>query len=187
MELPESYIPIDRRLAIARGVDLPARSSGAALFADISGFTPLTETLTRELGPQRGAEELSRQLIVIYSALIAQVEQYRGSVISFSGDAITCWFDDAERLEARDRRLGESDSAQASSLQPPASNLVEPLTAREREVLRLVADGASNGEIAEQLVIAVGTVKRHINNLFSKLGVQSRTQAVRAARDLQLF
>ncbi len=65
--------------------------------------------------------------------------------------------------------------------------LVEPLTAREREVLRLVADGASNGEIAEQLVIAVGTVKRHINNLFSKLGVQSRTQAVRAARDLQLF
>src|SRR3954471_22854036 len=95
MELPESYIPIDRRLAIARGVDLPARSSGAALFADISGFTPLTETLTRELGPQRGAEELSRQLIVIYSALIAQVEQYCGSVISFSGDAITCWFDDA--------------------------------------------------------------------------------------------
>ena len=95
MELPESYIPIDRRLAIARGVDLPARTSGAALFADISGFTPLTETLTRELGPQRGAEELSHQLIVIYSALIAQVEQYRGSVISFSGDAITCWFDDS--------------------------------------------------------------------------------------------
>jgi LuxR family transcriptional regulator, maltose regulon positive regulatory protein len=67
------------------------------------------------------------------------------------------------------------------------SQLPEPLTARECEVLRLVADGASNGEIAEQLVIAVGTVKRHINNLFSKLGVQSRTQAVRAARDLQLF
>src|SRR5258707_1278125 len=52
MELPESYIPIDRRLAIARGADLPVRTSGAALFADISGFTPLTETLTRELGPQ---------------------------------------------------------------------------------------------------------------------------------------
>jgi LuxR family transcriptional regulator, maltose regulon positive regulatory protein len=90
-----------------------------------------------------------------------------------------------ERREARDLR--REDLAQASSLQPPTSNLVEPLTAREREVLRLVADGASNGEIAEQLVIAVGTVKRHINNLFSKLGVQSRTQAVRAARDLQLF
>ena len=48
---------------------------------------PLTETLTKELGPQRGAEELTRQLIVIYSALIAQVDRYRGSVISFSGDA----------------------------------------------------------------------------------------------------
>src|SRR5262249_43706179 len=121
MELPESYIPIDRRLAIARGVDLPARTHGAALFADISGFTRLTETLTRELGPQRGAEELSKQLIVIYSGLIAQVEQYRGSVISFSGDAITCWFDDTERLEARDWGLGEGDGEQASSLQLPAS------------------------------------------------------------------
>jgi Cu/Ag efflux protein CusF len=48
----------------------------------------------------RGAEELSRQLIVIYSALIARVEQYRGSVISFSGDAITCWFDDVDGLAA---------------------------------------------------------------------------------------
>src|SRR5829696_437002 len=115
MELPESYIPVDRRLAIARGLDLPARTSGAALFADISGFTPLTETLTRELGPQRGAEELSRQLIVIYSALIAQVEQYRGSVISFSGDAITCWFDDT---------LGTGDwglEAENNSSQSPAA------------------------------------------------------------------
>jgi predicted ATPase/class 3 adenylate cyclase len=93
MDRPETYIPIDRRLALARGEELPDRSSGAALFADISGFTPLTETLTRELGPQRGAEELSKQLIVIYSALIAQVDRYRGSVISFSGDAITCWLD----------------------------------------------------------------------------------------------
>jgi len=93
MDRPETYIPIDRRLALARGEELPDRSSGAALFADISGFTPLTEMLTRELGPQRGAEELSKQLIVIYSALIAQVDRYRGSVISFSGDAITCWLD----------------------------------------------------------------------------------------------
>ncbi|HEX9369349.1 MAG TPA: tetratricopeptide repeat protein [Roseiflexaceae bacterium] len=94
MELPEAYIPIDRRIALAHGVDLPDRTHGAALFADISGFTPLTELLAKELGPQRGAEELTKQLITIYSALIAQVDQYRGSVISFSGDAITCWFDD---------------------------------------------------------------------------------------------
>jgi adenylate cyclase len=124
MELPESYIPIDRRLAIARGVDLPARTSGAALFADISGFTQLTETLTRELGPQRGAEELSRQLIVIYSALIAQVDQYRGSVISFSGDAITCWFDDA--AEHGDWRL----EIGAAPVQSPIANRQSPAALR---------------------------------------------------------
>src|SRR3954470_540715 len=128
MELPESYIPIDRRLAIARGVDLPARTSGAALFADISGFTPLTETLTRELGPQRGAEELSRQLIVIYSALIAQVEQYRGSVISFSGDAITCWFDNGG-WEFGDRGW-ESDSPAL----PPTPNSQLPTPAPLRAI-----------------------------------------------------
>jgi adenylate cyclase len=115
MEQPEAYIPIDRRLALARGEDLPDRTRGAALFADISGFTPLTERLAKELGPQRGAEELTKQLNVIYSALIAQVDQFRGSVISFSGDAITCWFDDNERLEARGLRLEESNLSQASS------------------------------------------------------------------------
>src|SRR5215211_6785815 len=115
MELPETYIPIDRRLALAEGEQLPDHTSGAALFADISGFTPLTETLTKELGAQRGAEELSKQLIVIYSALIAQVDRYRGSVISFSGDAITCWFDDTVRLEARDLRLEVTSDIQASS------------------------------------------------------------------------
>src|SRR5829696_3243911 len=124
MELPESYIPIDRRLAMARGVDLPARTSGAALFADISGFTPLTETLTRELGPQRGAEELSHQLIVIYSALIAQVEQYRGSVISFSGDAITCWFDDERRTTDDERRTTEvGDGLSPFVLRPSSASL----------------------------------------------------------------
>jgi adenylate cyclase len=89
-----TYLPIDRCHALAGGSQLPDRSSGAALFADLSGFTPLTNSLVRELGPQRGAEEISRQLNQIYSALVAEVHRYRGSVIGFAGDAITCWFDD---------------------------------------------------------------------------------------------
>src|SRR5262245_54490769 len=93
METLLAYLPMDRRQALARGVNLPDRTVGAALFADISGFTPLTETLARELGPQRGAEELTRQLNIVYDALIAAVDRYGGSVIGFSGDAITCWFD----------------------------------------------------------------------------------------------
>ena len=55
-ESPQAYIPTDRRHALARGVDLPRRTDGAALFADISGFTPLTEALVNALGPQRGAD-----------------------------------------------------------------------------------------------------------------------------------
>jgi len=93
VEAPGAYIPIDRRHARARGEDLPNRVHGAALFADISGFTPLTEALVQELGPRRGADELTLQLNRVYDALIAQVHCYGGSVISFSGDAITCWLD----------------------------------------------------------------------------------------------
>jgi adenylate cyclase len=94
MEALGAYVPIDRRQAMARGKDLPDHTRGAALFADISGFTPLTEALVQELGPQRGADELTRQLNRVYHALIAEVYRYGGSVIGFSGDAITCWFDD---------------------------------------------------------------------------------------------
>lgn len=91
-----TYIPVDRRFALAQGLTLPTVATGTAVFADISGFTPLTEGLSRLMGPRRGAEELSRQLNVVYDALIAQVDHYHGSVISFAGDAITCWFDDAD-------------------------------------------------------------------------------------------
>src|SRR5512134_598307 len=96
LEALRAYIPEDRLLALLRKQDLPDRAWGAALFADISGFTPLTEALVRELGPQLGAEELSRQLDAVYTALITKLEDYGGSVIGFSGDAITCWFDSAQ-------------------------------------------------------------------------------------------
>jgi LuxR family maltose regulon positive regulatory protein len=72
---------------------------------------------------------------------------------------------------------------------PPgeAPGLVEPLTPREMEVLRLIAAGASNQSIAERLVITVRTVKKHTGNIYGKLGASSRTQAVARARELGLF
>ena len=73
-------------------MSLPDRTSGSALFADVSGFTALTESLRESLGTRRGAEELSKQLEAVYSALIAQVEKFGGSVVSFAGDAMMCWF-----------------------------------------------------------------------------------------------
>jgi DNA-binding CsgD family transcriptional regulator len=72
----------------------------------------------------------------------------------------------------------------------PASgpdDLVEPLTEREREVLALLAAGCSNREIAEELVLTPGTVKWHAHNLYGKLGVARRTQAIARARVLGLL
>jgi LuxR family maltose regulon positive regulatory protein len=73
-----------------------------------------------------------------------------------------------------------------SSTSAHSASLLDPLTEREREVLRLLLEGASNREIARRLVLSVNTVKRHVYNLSSKLGVQSRAQAIVRARDLHL-
>lgn len=67
------------------------------------------------------------------------------------------------------------------------ADLVVPLTERELEVLRLVASGCSDREIAETLVVVVGTAKRHLNNIYGKLMVHSRTQALVRARELGLL
>ena len=67
------------------------------------------------------------------------------------------------------------------------SELLEPLSQRELEVLRLVAEGKSNQQIAGILFISTGTVKKHLNNIFGKLGVQSRTQCVARGRELNLL
>jgi DNA-binding response OmpR family regulator len=97
-DTPAVYIPMDRRQALSRGLALPESTHGAALFADVSGFTPLTESFAREFGLQRGAEEITRQINQIHAALIDSVHKFCGSVVGFSGDAITCWFDRAPLL-----------------------------------------------------------------------------------------
>lgn len=93
LDLLSVYVPEDRCQAMARGETLPEQMEGAALLADISGFTPLTEAMVHHYGPQRGAEELTSLLDRVYNALIQKLHRYQGSVIGFSGDAITCWLD----------------------------------------------------------------------------------------------
>ena len=66
------------------------------------------------------------------------------------------------------------------------SALIEPLSDRELELLQLVTGGRSNKEIAESLFITVGTVKKHLNNIFGKLNTKNRTEAVARARELGL-
>jgi DNA-binding NarL/FixJ family response regulator len=62
----------------------------------------------------------------------------------------------------------------------------EQLTEREREVLKCMVDGLNNNAIAEKLVVSLGTVKFHISNIFHKLGVSSRVEAVKVAIEQKL-
>jgi DNA-binding NarL/FixJ family response regulator len=71
--------------------------------------------------------------------------------------------------------------------EPRPQPLVDPLTQRELEVLRALADGLSNREAAERLYLSEGTVKNHVTNVLAKLGVRDRTQAALRARALGLL
>ena len=65
--------------------------------------------------------------------------------------------------------------------------LIEPLSAREQEVLRLLAAGLASPEIARALIIGVSTVRTHIKNIYGKLGVHGRIQSIERARALGLL
>jgi len=79
--------------------------------------------------------------------------------------------------------MADKPGASPSLAQP----LIEPLSERETEVLQLLAAGQSNQAIAAELVLSVGTVKAHNSNIYGKLGVRNRTQAVARARELNLL
>ena len=71
----------------------------------------------------------------------------------------------------------------SQSAQPAGDSVFAALSARERQVLKLIADGLSNADVATQLQISEKTVRNHASNVFDKLGVWSRAQAIVFARD----
>jgi len=91
---------------------------------------------------------------------------------------------DLLRAAVRGERVQEGTSPAAPT---PAQPLLDPLTERELEVLRLIAAGLSNREISARLVLALSTVKSYVNTIYGKLQVESRTQAVARARALHLL
>ena len=96
-------------------------------------------------------------------------------------DTLLAAFSPGSTTHKPPRVLGQSRG------RPMEQQLVEPLSERELEVLHLLAQGNSNQEIAEVLVIALDTVKRHVTHIFEKLGVHNRVQAVARARALGLL
>ena len=108
-----------------------------------------------------------------------------GALGYLTKDADAAAIADAVRAAAAGRSLLDATvqarlvaAAHAGSVTPPVSTATEGLTAREVEVLRLVARGAANREIARALVVSEATVKTHVNHLLAKLGVRDRAQAV---------
>ncbi|MDX1686448.1 MAG: tetratricopeptide repeat protein [Candidatus Promineifilaceae bacterium] len=93
----------------------------------------------------------------------------------------------AVSAEERVGRETREEEGALSTRSPRGSALVEPLTERELEVVRLLAQGLTNREIAAELTVAVGTVKAHNHNIYGKLGVDNRVEAVTRARELSLI
>jgi class 3 adenylate cyclase/tetratricopeptide (TPR) repeat protein len=139
---PDAYIPRDRRWSLQSGHDLPDRVQGSALFADISGFTPLTEALATELGPQRGAEELTAHLGRVFDAVISELDAFDGNVIYFAGDAITCWIDGDDGTRACAAAEGMQEAIERSGrIETPAGTVIQ---------------------LAMKVAIAVGSARRFV-------------------------
>jgi LuxR family maltose regulon positive regulatory protein len=79
-----------------------------------------------------------------------------------------------------------ADRSAVNTAEAPAEGLVEPLSERERVVLRLLAAGLTNVEIARELVVALPTIKTHLQHIYGKLAVHGRREAVVRARQLKL-
>jgi len=85
------------------------------------------------------------------------------------------------------RKVVAAFSRLSPPARPPDEGLPEPLSEREKEVLRLLAQGLTNREIARRLVLAEGTVKNYVTTILQKLGVRDRTQAALRARQMGLL
>jgi len=86
-----------------------------------------------------------------------------------------------------DSLLDACRAAYGESTRTRPGELLDPLTPRELEITRLICKGYSNPEIASELTVTVNTIKKHTSNIYSKMGVRSRTQAIARAHQLNLL
>jgi ATP/maltotriose-dependent transcriptional regulator MalT len=131
-----------------------------------------------------GAADATRAVIGDFAYATVRPDREHGKAIALAalGDVVFeqhaaeggSWTLEHAAVEARQREPASEDRAW------PSTGRRLGLTQREKEVLRLVAEGVTNNEIAERLIIGEATVKRHMDNVFAKLGVSSRTAAATA-------
>jgi ATP/maltotriose-dependent transcriptional regulator MalT len=150
----------------------------------------VVELLVLEALVLQGKKDAERAMSVLEKALLLAQPQGFVRVFLDEGEPM------AKLLyQAKSRRISSEYASEllsalggVPSIQPLSVQLmIEPLTRRELEILKLIEAGCTNQDIAVQLVISIPTVKRHISNLYAKLGAKSRTQAVSLGKELKLF
>jgi LuxR family maltose regulon positive regulatory protein len=153
--------------------------------------------LLQALARQVNHEETKALDVLSEAVHLAEPEGYIRSFVDEGAPMATLLY----RLRKQDHKRGSTPYLdrvlaafqQESIGQVPAEErtkaqaLPDPLSQRELQVLQLIVQGASNQEIAQELVITYDTVKRHVSHIFSKLGVNNRVQAVKQARNLSLL
>jgi LuxR family maltose regulon positive regulatory protein len=191
--LHEPYCLVLVRLLLAQGeydsaLALSRRLLETAMATKRTGRA--TESLLLQALALQGKDQADQALAILERAI--SLSEVEGFVRLFVDEG-----DPMARLlhRARAHRMGGpylsvllgAAGETISETRTPVQGLIEPLTPREREVLQLIADGCSNPGIAAKLVITIPTVKRHITNIYGKLGVRRRTQAIALGRELKLL
>jgi LuxR family maltose regulon positive regulatory protein len=144
-----------------------------------SALSALTEALT--LGCRHGYVRVFADKGAPMRALLAQLPAAQPGEPPAARDI------DPGYLAALVRACGQPDAVPPRRGAAAQPGLIEPLTGRELEVLRLLAAGRSNQRIAHDLVVALDTVKKHVTHVLGKLGAANRTEAVAKARQLGLI
>lgn len=149
--LAVGHIPEEWRYALLRNETLPEKTEGSAMMVDISGFTPLSEALVMVYGQRQGAEELFNLLNSLFDVLIEVVDNFQGSVISFEGDAITCWFDDHPT---------GSPSAESGCQRSAACAFA--MQAAIPSIAKIVIPGEESIALSLKISIATGPLRRFV-------------------------
>ncbi len=192
-----SYHAIEQDVALARiwlaagQVDVAAQwLDRLAAFAEARGLVrwQITVGVLRALLAARFSQQAEAERLLAQAVTLAAPGEYVRAFLDEDAQVIALLATADVRAAAPhfvEQVLGAAGLPPAAA--PGHQPLPEPLTEREEEILALIAEGLANQEIADRLVIALGTVKTHINNLYGKLEVRSRTEAIAKARALHLL
>lgn len=177
------------RLSLARGrkIEAAEQLASAAQTAQRNdwGYALIATRVLQSLAAESTAESLE------FLGAALRMGRPEGFIRTFveAGEPLIPLLQEAARRGTQPEYVGQILSTiqggRLAALTPAA--LVEPLSERELEVLRLVAAGLSNREIAGKLILSLGTIKTHIHNIYGKLDVRNRAQAVDRARELDLL